>query len=687
MTEFVRGLSYERFLAEYWRRKPLFVKGGAHDLLERTLSYEEADAIVAQVRERAPDRLACDPGRIEFVKGADAVSPELAGRAGELQARLGWPRVTFDVSRTHAPGSIGCHFDYDDNFTLQQDGSKVWRVGSPAAVPEADRRRRVLEDPTISGQFYLTDDYEEFVVEAGDLLYIPLFHPHWGTSTGRSLSLTMTCNLLTPLTELWPVLREELSGLRQWWHPAPLPAVPDERALDELLDTLADPAVRRRVLARWREARRHAVAHHRPELRPARPEPARVDPVTVDVTPIKPLFSTAGPPVGLEDAALPGEATARLGPLVAKRYLKRLLVLARDRAGVCGDARLAASVQAVVNGLTRLPHPVLLAWCRNPEVTSWVRQAERERTAGYRRTPDTLLGHLTAFCLPELIRHRVLEPGASLVAALSGPEELALPSAGRVIGLPEAADGTVAPDGTDGTVTVRVDALHAEVGGVRLPLTDLTGETAGPRVRAMPALADDGPYVLPAHSWYTAFHPAGHRYPHPPAGEPLDAFLATVTQALALVEKVWAPAAEDIRDSLRRLAPANAPLPESAPAFRGAAVVGGSDPVQAARHLCRAAACARHDALTDLYRLSEEPGALVHPSSAGAGVPAAALLRDTYAAVNELEFLRRHDSPASAPDLAGRVAGSLAALRRDGRLTSHGRTLLAGLSAQSHRPG
>ncbi|MGV9574244.1 hypothetical protein ACWDRX_34735, partial [Streptomyces nigra] len=30
---------------------------------------------------------------------------------------------------------------------------------------------------------------------AGDLLYIPLFHPHWGTSTGRSLSLTMTCNL------------------------------------------------------------------------------------------------------------------------------------------------------------------------------------------------------------------------------------------------------------------------------------------------------------------------------------------------------------------------------------------------------------------------------------------------------------------------------------------------------------
>ena len=31
MTEFVRGLSYERFLAEYWRRKPLFVKGGADD--------------------------------------------------------------------------------------------------------------------------------------------------------------------------------------------------------------------------------------------------------------------------------------------------------------------------------------------------------------------------------------------------------------------------------------------------------------------------------------------------------------------------------------------------------------------------------------------------------------------------------------------------------------------------------
>ncbi|MGV9570252.1 JmjC domain-containing protein, partial [Streptomyces nigra] len=270
MTEFVRGLSYERFLAEYWRRKPLFVKGGAHDLLGLTLSYEEADAIVERVREQAPDRLAHDPGRIEFVKGADALSPRLARRAGELQRRLGWPRVTFDVSRTHAPGSIGCHFDYDDNFTLQQDGSKIWRIGSPTAVPETDRRRRVLEDPSLSGQFYLTDDYEEFVVEAGDLLYIPLFHPHWGTSTGRSLSLTMTCNLVTPLTELWPLLHEELSGHRAWWHPSPLPAAPDEQALADLLDVLADPVSRRRVLARWQESRRSTVARHRPETSAAR---------------------------------------------------------------------------------------------------------------------------------------------------------------------------------------------------------------------------------------------------------------------------------------------------------------------------------------------------------------------------------------------------------------------------------
>ncbi|MEU2060093.1 cupin domain-containing protein [Streptomyces sp. NPDC013455] len=675
MTEFVRGLTYERFLAEYWRRKPLFVKGGAHDLLERTLSYEEADAIVARVREQAPDRLACDPGRIEFVKGADAVSPRLARRARELQRKLGWPRVTFDVSRTHAPGSIGCHFDYDDNFTLQQDGSKIWRIGSPAAVPETDRRRRVLEDPTISGQFYLTDEYEEFVVEAGDLLYIPLFHPHWGTSGGRSLSLTMTCNLVTPLTELWPVLHEELSGLRQWWHPSPLPAAPDEQALDELLGLLADPAIRRRVLERWQETRRTAIARHRPERAPARGEPVRVAPVTVDVTPIKPLFTRAAPAVDLAEAVLPGETTARLGDLVARRCLKRLLVLARDRAGTCGDARLAGSVQAVVDGLTRLPHPVLLAWCRGPEVTSWVRQAEREREAGYRRAPDTLLAHLTSFCLPELVRYEVLEPGVPLVAALSAPAELALPSAGRVIELPDAADETV---------TVEVHTLHAEVGGVRLPLTDLTGDTAGPRVTVLPALTAGGLCVLPAHSWYTAFHPAGRRFPHPPSGAHAEEFLETVGQALSLIEKVWPPAADDIRAWLSRLAPAPAPPgPETVPAFRGAAVIAGTDLLETARQLCRAAARTRYDAISDLYPLSEEPGAVVRPSSAETGLPVATLLRDTYAMVNEGEFLRRHDDvPDSAPDPSGRVRDSLDTLRREGRLTAQGRALWAGLSAQ-----
>ncbi|MFK4863710.1 JmjC domain-containing protein [Streptomyces sp. CSMPJR101] len=672
MTEFVRGLSYERFLAEYWRRKPLFVKGGAHDLLGLTLGYEEADAIVERVREQAPDRLAHDPGRIEFVKGADALSPRLARRAGELQRRLGWPRVTFDVSRTHAPGSIGCHFDYDDNFTLQQDGSKIWRIGSPTAVPETDRRRRVLEDPSLSGQFYLTDDYEEFVVEAGDLLYIPLFHPHWGTSTGRSLSLTMTCNLVTPLTELWPLLHEELSGHRAWWHPSPLPAAPDEQALADLLDILADPASRRRVLARWQESRRSTVARHRPEPDPPRPEPVQVSPVTVDVTPIKPLFTGAAPAVDLAKAVLPGGTTTLLADLSAKRCLKRLLVLARDRAGACGHPRLASSVQAVVNGLTRLPHPALLAWCRTPEVTSWVRQAEREREAGYRRAPDTLLAHLTSFSLPELLRHEVPAPGVPLVAALSAPGQLALLSAGRVIEMPDTAGETV---------TVDVHGAHADVAGVRLPSTDLTGETAGPHVTVLPALAENGPRLLPPHSWYTAFHPAGRRFPQPPDGTRAEEFLETVAQALTLIDKVWPPAADDIRASLSRLTPARTPLPETVPAFRGAAVVPATTPLETARHLCRAAAQTRYDTITDLYTLSEEPGTAVRPPSTGTALPVSTLLRDTYTAVNEREFLRHHgEAPHALASLSERIRDALTALHDDGRLTPQGQALWTGLS-------
>jgi HEXXH motif-containing protein len=686
MSSFIQGIDDQTFLTEYWRRKPLFVKGGARALMGQSLTYQAADEIVARAKEHTPTIVSSDPGRIDFVGGADQHSPFLASLAASAQVALGWPRATFDLSRTYGEGSIGCHFDDDDNLTLQQCGVKVWQIGLPEMVPLDDRRRRILEDPELSGDFYLPEGYEEYVLEPGDLLYIPMFAPHVGRSRGDSLSVTLSCDPVTPLKELWPLLARELAHDEAWWRPLDLSTTPDTALLDRLLNTLVQRRTRQQVLERWVSARQFAVANQRAlSARPVVRPPATV---TVDVAPIKSLFTT-GHQVDLSESVLPvdgGGAPAALDDLVGKRYLKRLLVLARDRANRSPDA--ARSVQAVLTGLTGLPHDALLGWCRRPEVTSWVWQAERERNAGYHRSPDTLLEHLATFALPEILRHGVLEPGVALQVIADGGK-LPLLSSARVVTVPVVTGERLTACLVDDAVEFRARAAVQ-----RIPVAALLGDEPHGQVKDIARVAGSGPLVLSRHSWYDAFYPKNTDQPLALAGQDLYDFEGVVRSGLAVVDRHWAPAGQTVRRVVSQVMPlddrGNLPWNNSVHGFRGLILMSPRGSYLGAQTLCHETAHNRFSTIVDLFPLAENPDDVVFSPFVAQDRPLTSLLHGIFAFLNDIQMAIRCEpsfrdtaGPAIAPYIDKTFAQldeALRTLHATIRPTHQGERLVHGLA-------
>lgn len=683
MTAFIAGLDMDSFLAEYWQTKPLFLKGGATALLAPPLTYQAADEIVRQAKHDRPASVASDPGRIDFVRGAELYSPRLDRLAAAAREAMRWSVVGFDLSRTYADGSIGCHFDYNDNFTLQQEGTKRWWVGRPEMVPAEDRRRRILQVPDMSGEFYIPEGYEEYLLEPGDLLYIPMFAPHWGTSHGESLSLSMVWGPMTGLTELLPLLEQELGREEAWWRPLDTGGEPTEQVVARLLDRLTSPGLRQRLARRW-DAARHGDPRAPQTVAAAAPAP-----VVVDVTPIRPLFDTRHQP-DLAHAVLPqaGDNTiAALDDLVGLRYLKRLLILARDRAN--RSVELAAPTQALLDGLVALPHDVLLGLCRRPEVTSWVWQAEREHTAGYRRTPDVLLPYLALFALPDLLRHRVLPTGASLLLPVDEQGDLPLLAAAQVVQVGAAPRETVA-------IQVGADVVQVtSAGGVlRMSVPAVLGAAADPRVRPVPRVLD-GPVAVGAHPWYSDFLPKNTPLPVPLDPAALHSFAAAVAGGLRTVDTHWQPAGQVVRRVLTQVMPlqdkGNEPWNHSVHGFRGLMLTSARRPYLMAQSLCHEAAHNRFSTIVDLYPLATNPEAVVYSPFVFDSRPLVSLLHGIFAFLNDITMAVHCDD--GSHDEAGpsitryterlhdQLARAMETLRATMHPTPRGEQLLAGLSA------
>lgn len=217
LERLLRPVGMSEFLRAYWQVQPLRLHRHYPDFYGDLFSLQDFDVLLNSSGVRAPEvRLLREEKDLEF--SAKLGSPTALGlaydtfRSGgsivlnqvhERHARLGllcnhiaaylWGPVGVNAYLTAPSGqALHPHYDTHDVIVLQVHGSKRWTLyDAPTRLPPPGRRfrREDMQETAVS---------EEFVLECGDLLYIPRGTIHRAIASAEaSLHLTVGIRPLT----------------------------------------------------------------------------------------------------------------------------------------------------------------------------------------------------------------------------------------------------------------------------------------------------------------------------------------------------------------------------------------------------------------------------------------------------------------------------------------------------------
>jgi 50S ribosomal protein L16 3-hydroxylase len=189
------GLSAQQFMTRHWQKKPLLVRGavpGLNPVMTRGELFELASRdevesrVVSQGKRWALRRgpfarralpPLSRPGWTLLVQGVDLHNP----RAHDLLQQFRFlPEARLDdlmISYASDHGGVGPHFDSYDVFLLQAQGRRRWRIGR-----QQDLQLREDLPLKVLARF---EPEEEYLLEPGDMLYLPPRYAHDGIAEGE----------------------------------------------------------------------------------------------------------------------------------------------------------------------------------------------------------------------------------------------------------------------------------------------------------------------------------------------------------------------------------------------------------------------------------------------------------------------------------------------------------------------
>jgi 50S ribosomal protein L16 3-hydroxylase len=211
VLQLLGGITPQQFLAEYWQKKPLLIKNAIPDF-EGLLSPDELaglaceDEVQSRIVEqingtwhanhgpfneqdfaRLPEQPDPDHRWTLLVQSVNHFIPEASALLQQFNfiphARLD------DLMVSYAPdgGGVGPHFDSYDVFLLQGQGKRLWRISEQTDLSLiADAPLRILKN---------FDTAQEWLLSAGDMLYLPPHLAHWGIAVSDGGDDCMTYSI------------------------------------------------------------------------------------------------------------------------------------------------------------------------------------------------------------------------------------------------------------------------------------------------------------------------------------------------------------------------------------------------------------------------------------------------------------------------------------------------------------
>jgi len=205
------GLTPEQFLAEYWQKKPLLIRNAVSDF-QGLLSPDELaglaceDEVQSRIIEhingtwhashgpfseddfaRLPEKPNPNHGWTLLVQSVNHFLPAASALLQQFNfiphARLD------DLMVSYAPdgGGVGPHFDSYDVFLLQGQGKRLWRISAQTDLSlVAGAPLRILKN---------FETNQEWLLAAGDMLYLPPHLAHWGIAVSDNTEDCMTYSI------------------------------------------------------------------------------------------------------------------------------------------------------------------------------------------------------------------------------------------------------------------------------------------------------------------------------------------------------------------------------------------------------------------------------------------------------------------------------------------------------------
>jgi 50S ribosomal protein L16 3-hydroxylase len=205
ISQVLGTLSVADFLRDYWQKKPVLIRQGVPGF-ESPLSPEELAGLACE--EDVPARLILESagarpwtlrhgpfteadftslpedGYSLLITDCEKLIPDLMSLVQHFRFVPDWRIDDLMISYAPPGGSVGAHIDEYDVFLLQGMGRRKWMIEYPPKhsdfVPDLDIRLLQEFEPT-----------EEWVLEPGDMLYLPPGVPHHGVAVDHCMTYSI----------------------------------------------------------------------------------------------------------------------------------------------------------------------------------------------------------------------------------------------------------------------------------------------------------------------------------------------------------------------------------------------------------------------------------------------------------------------------------------------------------------
>lgn len=200
------GMPPKRFLSEFWQKHPLLIRQAfpnftapltPNDLAG--LACEEYSSARLVLHNKKSDKWTLHNGPFTeanfsklpkthwtlLVQDVDKWDADAAKLLNHFRFLPSWRIDDIMISYAVDHGSVGAHVDNYDVFLLQGTGKRRWQISTDSSASQEFREDAELK---LLKHFFPT---HEWLLEPGDMLYLPPGIPHHGIAEGECMTLSI----------------------------------------------------------------------------------------------------------------------------------------------------------------------------------------------------------------------------------------------------------------------------------------------------------------------------------------------------------------------------------------------------------------------------------------------------------------------------------------------------------------